>query len=239
MSHHYWVDEITNSTTAEFRLAMFQGRGCASRNRILHDAVHLWPGKFLLSKMPSLHGDPWGNRAPFGAVKTEHAEDWFDDVEAAVEWFKTCPVSSIDNHVIQDQYRVPEVSSGELARSLFRHYTRFNVELVCETYTLGETFFPTEKTIRPIVGNRPFIVYGPANYLNNLRQRGFRTFESLWDESYDALEGLQRWQSITILVNELLHLPDHQWQDIVKQSVEITQHNRTTVRQMIRDLKGV
>ena len=239
MSHHYWVDEIANPAPAEFRFALFQGRGCASRNRILYDAAHRWPGKFLLSKMPSLHGDPWQLKAPTGAVRTESIEQWFNNIESAQRWFDHCPIASIDRHVIQDQYRVPEVSSGEMARSLFQHYPRFNVELVCETYTLGETFFPTEKTIRPMVGNRPFIVYGPVGYLSNLQQRGFLTFNTLWDESYDQYEGIERWQAMTSLINNLVNLPDHHWSTIVKQSTTITQHNRSTVRQIIRDLKGI
>lgn len=239
MSHHYWVDEIINTAPAEYRFALFQGRSCPSRTRILYDTAHQWPGKFLLSKMSNQHGDSWETKAPLGSVKPESVSQWFDDVEAAKHWFENCPVKSIDNHVIQDQYRVPEVSSGEMARSLFRHYTRFNVELVCETYTLGETFFPTEKTIRPMVGNRPFIVYGPANYLANLRQKGFQTFDSLWDESYDQSEGLARWRAMSVLIEHLVNLSLPRWQHIIEQSVKITQHNRTVVRKIIRDLKGI
>lgn len=239
MSHHYWVDEIVNTVPAEFRFALFLGRGCPSRNRIMYDAVTQWPDKFLLSKMQNRHADSWLERMPPGGVNTETLEQWFDDPEQAQQWFEQCPVSSIDNRVIQDQYSVPEVSSGIMARSLFEHYPRFNVELVCETYTLGETFFPTEKTIRPMVGNRPFVVYGPADYLNNLRQRGFRTFDNLWDESYDQFEGLQRWQAMTALINDLCALSQTQWHNLIDQCQEITHHNRTIVRQIIRDLKGI
>jgi len=240
MSHHYWVDAIDNTVPAEFRFALFQGRGCPSRNRILHDAVTIWPNKFLLSKMQSSHGDSWEHNTPhYTTISLESLTEWFDDVEYARNWFKECPVRSIDNHVIQDQFKVPEVSSGEMARSLFNHYPRFNVELICETYTRGKTFFPTEKTVRPMVGNKPFVIYGPRNYLNNLQQKGFRTFSSLWDESYDQLEGVQRWEAMTQLISTLVKLPDTKWQDIINQSREITKHNRTIVRQIIRDLKGI
>jgi len=239
MSWHYWIDEMQNITPTEFRYGLFQGRGCPSRNRILYDAVNKWPGKFLVSKMPSLHGDNWGMKLPVHALNCENATDWFDDVEHALSWFSTNPVTSIDNHVIQDQYRVPELSSGNMAQSLFRHYPKFNIELVCETYTLGDTFFPTEKTIRPIVGNKPFIVYGPVNYLNNLKKEKFQTFGSLWDESYDQYEGVKRWQAIATVINSLTELPDNKWQEIIKQAADITQHNRTIVRKKIRDFKGV
>jgi hypothetical protein len=237
MSWHYWIDELPNTVPAEFRFGLFQGRGCPSRNRILYDAFHNWPGKFLLSKMSSLYTDNWGLKLPQHAISFEDAASWLDTIDC--DWFNSCPVSSIDNHVVQDQYRVPEVSSGEMAKSLFQHYDKFNIELVCETYTLGETFFPTEKTIRPIVGNRPFIVYGPKNYLNNLKQHNFRTFDNLWDESYDQLEGITRWQAMSTLICDLAALSETEWHAVIAQAAEITCHNRKIARQKIRDSKGI
>jgi hypothetical protein len=239
MSWHYWVDEIENTSPTDSRFGLFQGRGCPSRNRILYDTFHKWPGKFLVSKMSSLHGDNWGMKLSPHASHCENVNDWFDDAEQAVAWLGTAPVCSIDNHVIQDQYRVPEISSGDMARSLFQYYPMFNIELVCETYTLGDTFFPTEKTIRPIVGNKPFIVYGPVNYLNNLKKDNFQTFSDLWDESYDQLEGVARWSAISKLIDTLANLPDAQWQEIINQAANITRHNRSIVRKKIRDFKGV
>lgn len=239
MSHHYWVDEIANTVPSEFRFALFQGRGCYSRNRILYDVFNQWSNQFLLSKMSSNHGDKWGTRFSSQSIDTEDVSQWFSDVGDITTWLNNCTIDSIDNYVIQDQYHIPEVSSGIMARSLFHHYPRFNVELVCETYTLGETFFPTEKTIRPMVGSRPFIVYGPKNYLKNLHQRGFRTFENCWDESYDQYEGPVRWQAMKELISNLVSADTHHWQNIINNTVDTTKHNRNLVRQIIRDLKGI
>jgi len=239
MSFHYWDDEIENLPNPEYRFGLFQGRGCPSRNRIMYDVVNNWSSKFLVSKMKSVHGDSWGITLPKDVIALEHITDWFEDEAQAQHWFQELQIPSIDNHVIQDQFKIPEVSSGNMAKSLMQHYHRFNIELVCETYTCGESFFPTEKTIRPIVGNRPFIVYGPANYLNNLQKLKIRTFGNLWDESYDRYEGPLRWQAMSELINELLGKTDQQWQDIISEAAEITQHNRKIVRQMIRDYKGI
>lgn len=230
MSHHYWVENIPNIVPAKFRFGLFQGRGTASRNRILHDAATLWQDNFLLSKMSSLHGNNWG---------TESLEGWFSDVEYAQNWLNSCTVTSLDSHVIQDQYQYPETSAAQMATSLLQYYPQFNIELVCETYTLGTTFFPTEKTVRPIVGDRPFIVYGPKNYLNNLQQQGFQTFGNLWDESYDQLEGPDRWQAMSQLITELVSMSDSAWKTIVDQSIHVTQHNKSVLRQNIRDFKRI
>lgn len=239
MCHHYWQDEVPTVIPAEYRFGLFQGRGCPSRNRIMHDAVTLWSEHFLLSKMRDLRGDPWGYRQPDHSKRLESMSDWFADVDYARNWLDNCSITSIDNCHIQDQYGIPEVSAGKVATSLLQHYPRFNVELICETYTLGDTFFPTEKTVRPLVGERPFIVYGSRNYLANLQQSGYRTFASLWDESYDRLEGVERWAAMTQLINHLVALPASEWQHIITQSIEITKHNKAVLGKNVRDFKSI
>lgn len=64
-------------------------------------------------------------------------------------------------------------------------YPSFFVDIVCETYCLGTTFYPTEKIWRPIICMTPFMVQGPVNFLKNLKKLGFKTFSNYWDESYD------------------------------------------------------
>jgi hypothetical protein len=69
--------------------------------------------------------------------------------------------------------------------SISKLYPNFFVEVVCETYLSGNTFYPTEKTWRPFICRTPFIMIGPKNFLYNLRKLGFKTFSNWWDESYD------------------------------------------------------
>jgi hypothetical protein len=59
------------------------------------------------------------------------------------------------------------------------------VEIVCETFLSGNSFYPTEKTWRPFVCRTPFLTLGPRGFLANLHKLGFRTFSQWWDESYD------------------------------------------------------
>ena len=42
----------------------------------------------------------------------------------------------------------------------------------------------TEKILKPIQQYHPFILLGMYG-LQNLRNLGFKTFDSVWDESYD------------------------------------------------------
>ena len=71
-------------------------------------------------------------------------------------------------------------------------YPDFFVEICCETYFSGKTFFPTEKTWRAIANRTPFVIQGPQNYLENLRVLGFKTFDCWWNEGYS--EDPAEWQ---------------------------------------------
>ena len=63
-------------------------------------------------------------------------------------------------------------------------YNNFLVDIVCESYYSGNTFFPTEKIWRPIMLSTPFIVQGPQWFLQRLHDLGFQTFDRWWDEGY-------------------------------------------------------
>ena len=67
-------------------------------------------------------------------------------------------------------------------------YHTFFLEVVCETYSKGNSFFPTEKIWRPIINRTPFIVQGPKNYIKNIQRLGFRTFSNWFDESHSQDE---------------------------------------------------
>ena len=67
-------------------------------------------------------------------------------------------------------------------------YHTFFLEIVCETYCRGNSFFPTEKIWRPIINRTPFIVQGPRDYIKNLHRLGFKTFSNWFDESHSQDE---------------------------------------------------
>lgn len=77
------------------------------------------------------------------------------------------------------------------------------IDVVSEAHVAGSTFFPTEKTFRPMWARRPFVVFGSENYLAYLRQMGFRTFGDFWDESYDGYTGRDRFRRMIELIDQL------------------------------------
>ena len=67
-------------------------------------------------------------------------------------------------------------------------YRRTNYTVICETLGTSDTFFLSEKTTKPLLGRRLFVMFGAVNFLKNLRRLGFKTFSRVIDERYDGME---------------------------------------------------
>lgn len=66
-------------------------------------------------------------------------------------------------------------------------YNECYFSLVVETdLDYQNSFFITEKTMKAILTGIPFIVLSTPYFLEMLRSVGFKTFNTLWDESYDS-----------------------------------------------------
>ena len=139
-------------------------------------------------------------------------------------------ITSIDSHHVRDQYR-PDCNTN---LDLLQHYHKFDIEIVCESYTRGQTFFVTEKTIRPLCAGRPVLLYGPRHFLKNLRNLGFQTWGSVWDESYDNLEGPERWKAMQAVIKDLHNTQQNQiWQ----QCQSACLHNHKLVAELAQKRK--
>jgi hypothetical protein len=74
---------------------------------------------------------------------------------------------------------------------------------------------------------KPFLVYGPKNFLARLQDLGFKTYNNYWDESYDKLEGPQRWQAMQLVIDDIIKNN----KQVVGQGVAL--HNRLRLWDMI------
>jgi len=85
-------------------------------------------------------------------------------------------------------FRYDQVGSGPILDikmyGILGAYEDIFVDIVCNTYITGNTFYLDEKLWRPIMTQTPFIVHGPRNFIKNLQALGFKTFDSWWDEGY-------------------------------------------------------
>jgi hypothetical protein len=93
-------------------------------------------------------------------------------------------------------------------------YEKTNFSLVVETISdmtdayirrnNNSTLFISEKIIKPIACQHPFIVYGCAGTLEYLRSKGFETFSHTIDETYDGItDSVARLEAISQVLQEL------------------------------------
>lgn len=96
------------------------------------------------------------------------------------------------------------------------------LEIVPETM-YRDLFYFTEKTQKPIMTRTPFLMVTTAHYLDFLRQRGFKTFGSLIDESYDRHHHIQ--DRVRGLLDVLEDIMKNGTQKFYQASQPILDHN--------------
>ncbi len=109
---------------------------------------------------------------------------------------------------------------------LLPFYNKAFLDVVCETWHEGNTFMPTEKIARPLVCKNPFIVYGPVNFLQNLKKLGFKTFGDFWSEDYDTMHGKDRIEAIKPLINWITKMNTTELNDLYQKLLPTLEHNQ-------------
>ena len=64
----------------------------------------------------------------------------------------------------------------------------------------------------------PFLVFGPKNYLANLKRLGIKTFETFWNEQYDRYENVNRISMIQQQINTIHRMDTTRLQEIYHSS---------------------
>ena len=216
----------------EHLFGLFLGRAAVHRNVIMYQVQQQWANRFLTSRLTALTlegnpvPEPWHMRNLKGWQVLETLTDWVPGQEQdVIDWFSSRTFTSLDNRTVRDQFG--DIANHKIHnQSLLGHYHKFNIELVCESYTMGQTFFPTEKTVRPIAGTRPWLIYAAPGYIQHLKLMGFHSFNSVWDESYDQLEGPARWSAMKKIIQTLVELDADALNSVLTQAHAIALHNR-------------
>lgn len=102
-------------------------------------------------------------------------------------------------------------------------YNQTHYSIVAETNFDNHYNFYTEKIVKPIMCRRLFIAVSGQHYLKNLRSFGFRTFDGIIDESYDAEpDNHVRWAKA---MEQVTWLCQQDPEIIMAQTAEIVEHN--------------
>jgi len=109
--------------------------------------------------------------------------------------------------------------------SLFDESAESLLYLVTETVATGCRHHLTEKTFKPIALGMPFVIVGTRGSLEYLRSYGFRTFDGIWDESYDLADDDVRIERISSLLRSLDELSTEAKQELFESAYEVIEHN--------------
>lgn len=231
LSSTYWTQDVPTVHCDAQRFGYFMGRPTLARALMFwHIHQHDWGPHFLLSRLrqqqPYL---PWCDPRNY----LDRPQDWLEpeEFQRFQQWWRQdFAVDSIDDLALEDQWN-PDVDTR---RSLLNLSPRWHMELVFETCTLAPSFLPTEKTVRPMVAHKPMLIYGPRGFLENLKKQGFLTWHDLWDETYDNLEHIPRFRALLHIINDILGMSDHQFQDLMYRANKICAHNKKHLWHLIQ-----
>ena len=82
----------------------------------------------------------------------------------------------------------------------------------------------SEKEAKPIIAKRPFVVFGSCGQLQAFKSLGFKTFDSVIDESYDTIvDKHERW---TKALDSMLQLTSKNHIQVYNQLANVLIHNK-------------
>jgi hypothetical protein len=155
----------------------------------------------LQSNMLSQSLWSYNTELPLGDDPADNPIERLPDV--AVDVFMTngpyrCDTLTVDEHN-NHALTVPE------------HYTDAYFNVVIETHFDADGSggaFLTEKTFKPIKNAQPFVLIAPPGSLQCLRDLGYRTFDSVLDNSYDLeMNNTQRWLKVKHTLQQIQQDP--------------------------------
>ena len=132
-----------------------------------------------------------------------------------------------------EQATLPRLFAGEESQQMtscwltnFAEAQDSLVYVPTETLYFGRRTHITEKTFKAIALEMPFVLVAPAHSLEYMRSYGFKTFDSVFDESYDTeTDDILRVEKVTQLLKDLDNLSNKERQEIHRACLPIVEHN--------------
>lgn len=125
---------------------------------------------------------------------------------------------SSSNRALPDDH--PQRSDRFFNRSWYDH-TAMSVVLETAVETLNSFPLLSEKTFKPIIFGHPFLILGCMGSLEWLHNRGFVSFDNIFDESYD---NLSFWPDrLDSIVQNVFTVKNRPWDDETQRRI---QHNK-------------
>lgn len=135
---------------------------------------------------------------------------------------------------IEEQYEWPNYRNkifdgySDFSRMVYPpQYNDTRCSVIAETLDDDHIPFVSEKTAKAMMAGHVFVILSGRNFLKSLHSLGFKTFSSVFDESYD--EGETRSARIYRIINTLRHIKECDHNRLYNDTKEIREHNRKLI----------
>jgi hypothetical protein len=128
----------------------------------------------------------------------------------------------LENYLLPNSFDATASADYEI-----NDYNTTNIEVVLETLFDDQRLHLTEKILRPIALGQPFILAATQGSLEYLRSYGFRTFGSVFDESYDTIKDpVLRLEAIVTIMKEITEWTAQECKEKIALANQIALYNR-------------
>jgi len=119
------------------------------------------------------------------------------------------------------------INSDSSASIEWEDIYNFDIHIIAETLFDTEKIHLTEKCFKPIIMGQPFIMFAGPLSLQYMRKYGFKTFNDIWDESYDSeMDNSIRFNKIINLIYTINNLSSQQYNSIMNKAKKICEYNK-------------
>jgi hypothetical protein len=102
-------------------------------------------------------------------------------------------------------------------------YNQTAYSIIAETNHVNHYSFYTEKTVKPILARRLFVLLSGQYALRNFRDIGFQSFGDVIDESYDNISGVV--ERCNAAMNQVEYLCGQDQEEILAKIKPVCEHN--------------
>jgi hypothetical protein len=168
-------------------------------------------------------------------------DDWRDEVADPNSKLSANAKQHIKHHLtdisklVIDQREIPGSASADIPRNIYSYMNTTNPKpvdvdsfwhVVTETVFYYDKLHLTEKIFKPIVSKQPFMLLAAPGNLAYLKSYGFKTFDSVIDESYDTIQDPDlRIQAVVKQLHWYCNLTPDEKTDIIRQLEPIIDYN--------------
>lgn len=120
------------------------------------------------------------------------------------QWVRTSKINAIP---VEQTIKHPLINNIKSLNLYDNFYSNIAMDIITETAFHYPYPYISEKTLRPIVCKRLFIILGPPNTLKTLHNKGFETFGDFINEEYDSIHDPEK--RFLLVVQEIERFCQH------------------------------